>query len=106
MVLAGLEHVEPKLLLGALCEMARQLKKVSSARVLELKNLGESKLIARHAEKRSFKAWQRAQQTERFDFTHEQMKKMITLLGGKMPALDKDISSELWRLLRGVFGGA
>jgi hypothetical protein len=104
-VLAGLDETEPQLLLGALTQMRKQLEKLPAERKLELKKMGEEKLIARNAEKRSFKLWQRSQQTERFDFTQEQMKKMIVAMGGKLPALEKDISSELWRLLRGVFGG-
>ncbi len=104
-VIAGLESIEPNLLLGALCEMSRRLAQVPAERVAELKKIGDTKLAARNAQKRSFKSWQRAEQTERFDFTRDQMKKLILRLEGKMPALDKDISSELLRLLHGVFSG-
>jgi hypothetical protein len=104
--IAKLEDIKPDLLLGALCEMARRLPKLSLARVLELQKLGESKLRARNIEKRSFKTWQRAQKTQRFDFTQEEMKQLIARLGGKQPALEKDIHSELRCLLKGVLDGA
>lgn len=100
--IAGLEHIEPNLLMGALCSMKNQLQKLPEERISALKNLGDEKLLSRSAEKRSFKTWQRAQQTERFDLTQLQMKKLIVYFGGKIPALDKDIPSEFRRLLRGI----
>jgi hypothetical protein len=103
--ISGLEHVEPNLLLGALCEVEKRLNQISSTRLAELKQLGQTKLAARSAEKRSFKSWQRAQQTERFDLTLSQMKKLIVLVGGNLPALEKDVGSELRRILRGALDG-
>jgi hypothetical protein len=98
--IAGLEQIEPGLLVGVLCEVERKIKSLPIERLNELKERGLSILAARNTDKRSFKTWQRAQQTERFDLTLPQMKKLIMRLGGKLPALDKDIGSELLRLFR------
>lgn len=104
-VLANLDHVEPDLLLGAFLEMGKRLANLTDSRLTELKTLGQDKLASRGAEKRSFKSWQRAHQTERFDFSQVQMQRLIVQLGGKLPALEKDIPSELRRLLRGLTDG-
>lgn len=98
--IAGLEQTEPSLLVGVLCEVERKIKSLPTERLNELKEKGLAILAARNTEKRSFKTWQRAQQTERFDLTLPQMKRLIVRLGGKLPALDKDTGSELLRLFR------
>lgn len=104
-VIAGLEQVEPDILLGALSEVARKLPTLPQARLQELRHIGDEKLQSRKAEKRAFKAWQRAEQTERFDLTRTQMLKLILHLGGKIPALEKDIGSELRVLLKRIADG-
>jgi len=98
--IAGLEDIEPAILLGAFLEINTRLRQVSGERLADLKEKGMQALQARNSEKRTFKSWQRAQQTERFDLTREQQKQLIVKLGGKIPVLEKDIPSELQRLLR------
>lgn len=99
-VLAGLDKIAPDVLLGALLEMHSQLQKLTPDRKAALKDKGAQALQARHAEKRSFASWQRAVHRERFDFTRDEMKNLIKKLGGKVPVLEKDVVSELKRLLR------
>lgn len=100
--IADLEEIEPAILLGALLEISEKLRLVSQQRLVDLREKGQQRLQARNTEKRTFKSWQRAQQTERFDLTREQQKHLIVKLGGRVPALEKDIPSELNRLLRGL----
>jgi hypothetical protein len=100
--IAGLEDIEPALLLGAFIEMNTRLRQLSSERLTALKQKGSQALHNRQSEKRSFKSWQRAQSSERFDLTRAQMQALITTLGGKVPALEKDLVSELRRLLRAL----
>jgi len=100
--IAGLDAFEPAILLGAFIEINAKLKQVSKERIAELKEKGLQALQARNTEKRTFKSWQRAQQTERYDLTQGQQKQLIVKLGGKIPVLEKDIAAELRRLLRGL----
>lgn len=99
-VLAGLEKTAPDLLLGALMEMQQHLQKLSGERKAVFKEKGAQALQKRQAQKRSFASWQRATHSERFDFTRDEMKNLIKTLGGKVPVLEKDVVSELKRLLR------
>jgi hypothetical protein len=100
--IAGLEHCPPDILVAALAEIAMRLPQLSSDRIENLKTKGVALLQQRSAEKRSFKAWQRALQAERFDFTPEQIKKLIVALGGEVPVLEKDRTLELKRLVRAL----
>lgn len=101
-VIAGLELIDPAVLLGALSEVARKLPTLPKTRFENLRQIGDQKLKDRQAQKRAFKAWQRAEQTERFDLTQDQMRTLILYLGGKVPALEKDIGSELRVLLKRI----
>ncbi len=103
--LAKLDHLTPDLLLGAFLEVGKRLSHLPESRLTELKALGRDKLVSRNAEKRSFKSWQRAHQTERFDLSKVQMQRLIVKLGGKTPAFEKDIPSELRRLFSEIIRG-
>lgn len=100
--IAGLDVIEPSILLAALVETKIKLQQLSDEQLAPLKQKGLKILEARNAEKRSFKSWQRAQQTERFDLSKKQIQQLIQKLGGKLPALEKDLASELRRLLQRV----
>lgn len=100
LAIAGLDNVEPDLLLGVLTEIEQRLKQLSPDRIQGLREKGGAVLKARNAEKRSFKSWQTAQKTERFDLTETQMKQLILKMGGKLPALEKDIAAHLRHLIR------
>jgi hypothetical protein len=101
-VIAGLEKLPPTILVGALAEVAKRFTQLSPERIETLKEKGAVLLQHRAAEKRSFKEWQRAQQTERFDFTRDQMTKLIVALGGCVPTSEKEWALELKRLVRGL----
>ena len=98
--ISGLENCAPDLLLGALVEVANRLPESTQERVKALQEKGGAILKNRAAEKRSFRSWQRAQQSHRFDWSRNEFKKLILALGGRLPVLDKDIASELRRLVR------
>lgn len=100
--IAGLEDIDPAILVGALTEINVRLRQVSKERLEDLKTKGLEILQARNSEKRTFKSWQRANETARFDFSREQQQQLIIRLGGKVPVLEKDIVSELRRLLKGL----
>lgn len=101
-VIAGLEKLPPDILVGALAEVAKRFTQLSAERIENLKEKGTALLQHRAAEKRSFKEWQRAQQTDRFDFTREQIKKLMVALGGCVPTSEKEWSLELKRLVRAL----
>lgn len=98
--ISGLEDCAPDLLLGALVEVAKRLPELTQVRIKVLQEKGRTILKNRAAEKRSFRSWQRAQQSHRFDWSHTDVKKLILALGGRLPVLDKDAASELRRLVR------
>lgn len=102
--IAGLEDIEPDVLLGALIEINVRLRNLSQQRLSELKQKGFKALQERNAEKRSFNSWRNANKSERFDLTETQIKQLIVKLGGKLPALEKDFVPELNRLLRALNG--
>lgn len=98
-VIAGLENYPPNLLVGALSTVNKRLKQLPNEQQQKLKEEGDVILKRRAADKVSFKRWQRAQQTHRFDLSHEQTKKLIKKLGSKIPVLEKDMPGELLRLV-------
>lgn len=101
-VLAGLENLSPDLLLGMLMTAQKQLTVLPPVKKSALQQLGEKALKARASHKRSFKAWQKNLEAERFDFSKTQMEKLIMKLGGSVPTLTKDISAELQRLVEAL----
>ena len=98
-VIAGLENYPPNLLVGGMAAIHKRLQQLSPNDQEKLKGQGDTILKQRAADKVSFKRWQRSQQSQRFDFTHDQIKKLIKKLGGEIPVLEKDLASELLRLV-------
>jgi hypothetical protein len=100
-VLAGLENIDPALLLGAFLELAAQLPRLGLQHVTRLRNNGLQKLSERKKEKPVYQ--QQATHTlllKEATLKLDEIKKLITRLGGKIPALEKDIVPELYRLMR------
>lgn len=99
--IAGLENLEPTLLLGALMEMARQLPHLSLEHTKQLCEQGIQKLRERNSEKRVYKQ-QKNSELSSIEITLKinEIKKLIVMLGGKTPVLEKDLIPELLRLMR------
>lgn len=98
-VIAELDKLEPNLLMGILKRVQAKLATLSDEKKAALSEAGLQTLQARNAQKRSFSVWQREQNTTRFDLNKPQIAALIAVLDGKLPALEKDYASELWRLL-------
>lgn len=81
-VIAGLEHLEPDLLLGALLSVASQLVHPDAHRDARLRRAGSAALDARAAAKRAFAAHQRAKNLHSVYLTSEQCRRLIRELGG------------------------
>ena len=81
-VIAGLEHLEPDLLLGALLSVAPQLGRPNPHRDARLRRAGGEALDARAAAKRVFAAHQRAKNLHSVYLTSEQCRRLIRELGG------------------------
>ncbi len=61
--IAELDSLPPDLLLGALLVVARQLPRMKPEALEQVRKLGDSKLSARAAQKRAWKAYERASDT-------------------------------------------
>ncbi len=93
--IAGLEEIEAALLLGGLLALAEQLPSLGLQHVAQLRQQGLQKLSERKQKKVVYKP----AQTE-VKLPIDDIKKWIIKLGGKVPALPKDIVPELYRLMR------
>jgi hypothetical protein len=81
-VIAGLEDLEPDLLLGALLLVASQLVRPDARRDARLRRAGSAALDARAAAKRAFAAHQRAKDLHPVYLTSHQCRGLIRELGG------------------------
>lgn len=100
--LAGLEYIEPALLLGVFMQIADQLPQLGLQQVSRLRETGLQKLNARKKEKEQYQLQKPVTIPHLTETTLklEQIKVLITRLGGKVPVLEKDIVPELHRLMR------
>jgi hypothetical protein len=99
--IAGLEDIEPAVLLGAFLEMAQQFLNASTQQLETLRGMGLQKLRERNSEKRIYKQQKEADQTQtEFTLDMKDIKKIIIKLGGRIPVFEKDICPELLRLIR------
>ena len=69
--IAGLEEVEPPLLLGLLLELADHMPAIHPERRAVLAEQGRRRLDERNAEKRAWKAFQKARDLHRVDLTSD-----------------------------------
>lgn len=98
--IAGLEDTEPDLLLGVLAEVADRLPSMRSARLAQLAHRGGEMLRQRNAEKRAWKARERALDLHRVDLTSGQIRVLIRALGGEPPSAREHLVAALSDLLR------
>jgi hypothetical protein len=98
--IAGLEHYDPALLLGAFLNLSQQLSRLSMQQIEQLHTCGLQKLRERNSEKRAYNYSRNQSDKTEITFRIEDIKKLIIKLGGKIPVLEKDIIPELNRLMR------
>jgi len=83
--IAGMERVEPDLLLGALLEVADRLPKMKAARLEELRQRGAAKLDERGTSKRAWRARQAALDLHHVHLTSDQIRGLLRRLGAPIP---------------------
>ena len=83
--IAGMERVEPDLLLGALLEVADRLPKMKAARLGELRQRGAAKLDERGTSKRAWIARQAALDLHHVHLTSDQIRVLLRRLGAPIP---------------------
>ena len=83
--IAGMERVEPDLLLGALLEVADRLPKMKRARLEELRQRGAAKLDERGTSKRAWRARQAALDLHHVHLTSDQIRGLLRRLGAPIP---------------------
>jgi hypothetical protein len=97
--IAGLDSEPPDLLLGALLVVARQLSRMRPEAIEEIRKLGEAKLTERGAEKRAWRAYERASQIRPVYLSTEQLRALISALGRTPPAEESELVPALVALL-------
>lgn len=98
--LARLEYFEPAILLGAFLELREHLSRASIQKIDDLRSDGLQKLRERNAEKRAYQYSRNRSNTIEITLQLNDIKKFITKLGGRVPALEKDIVPEFNKLMR------
>ena len=99
--IGGLEEVEPPLLLGLLLELAERLPEIGAERREVLTERGRQRLDERNAEKRAWKAFQRAQDLHRVDLTSEQVRTLLGALDAPVPGAKDELVVALSEALAG-----
>ena len=102
--IAGLEQIDPELLLGVFCEVAQRLPKLTDHRHAELREKGRARLAERGAEKRAWSAWQSAQHLHQVVLTTDQVQRLIHTLGGTPPQGTDTLISIFTTLVRRLDG--
>lgn len=99
--IAGLENIDPAVLLGAFLEMAEQLPALSLQRIEQLQAFGMQKLRERKSEKQAYRQYQTTPDPKmEVTFNQDEIRNLIIKLDGKIPVLEKDLIPELYRLMR------
>jgi hypothetical protein len=97
--IAGMERVEPDLLLGALLEVAGRLPNMKPARLTELRRRGAAVLDERGTSKRAWSARQAALDLHSVHLTSGQIRWLLGRLGALVPdertALPQALSAAL-----------
>jgi hypothetical protein len=93
--IAGLEHVEPDLLLGALLEVGERLPKMKPSLVERIRARGAAKLDERGSGKRAWRARERGLDLHALYLTSEQIRVILRALGAAVPAQREDLSAAL-----------
>ena len=93
--IAGLEEVEPPLLLGLLLDLADRLRQIEPGLRDSLTERGRRRLHERNAEKRAWKAFQRARDLHRVDLTSDQVRVLLRALEVPVPVTNEELVAAL-----------
>lgn len=93
--IAGLEHVEPDLLLGALLEVGERLPQMKPSLVERMRVRGAAKLDERGSGKRAWRARERGLDLHALHLTSEQIRVILRALGAAVPTQREDLSAAL-----------
>ena len=93
--IAGLEHVEPDLLLGALLEVNERLPQMKPSLVERMRAHGAAKLDERGSGKRAWRARERGLDLHALHLTSEQIRLILRALGAAVPTQREDLSAAL-----------
>jgi len=84
--IAGLEDVEPDLLLGVLVDVAGRLPRVTEAKRDALREGGRRVLAERGTSKRAWRAWESSRDLHSVHLTSDQIRRLLAVLGRQAPA--------------------
>ena len=106
--IAGLEHAEPDLLLGAFLEVSERLPQMKPSLAERMRARGATKLDERGSGKRAWRARERGLDLHAVHLTSEQLRLILRALGAGVPARREDLSAALSRALeeRSAMGAA
>ena len=99
--IAGLEEVEPPLLLGLLLDLADRFGQIEPGLRESLTERGRRRLHERNAEKRAWKAFQRARDLHRLDLTSDQIRVLLRVLEVPVSVPNEDLVAALSESLAG-----
>ena len=97
--IAELDSLPPDLLLGALLVLARQIPRMKPEALEQVRKLGDSKLTARGAQKRAWKAYERASDIRPVYLSAAQLRALISALGCTSSGEDSALVPTLMALL-------
>ncbi len=100
--IAGLEHVEPDLLLGALLEVAERLPRMKPERIAAMRERGGAALDERGTSKRAWSAHQTALDLHNVHLTSEQIRFLLGRLGAAVPGHADELAGALSDAVRGA----
>jgi hypothetical protein len=83
--IAGLDLEPPDFLLGALLSVAQETGQLTDKQREQVAIVGRTKLDERATGKRAWKSWQRAQDLHSITLGSNQVRQIITALGGRPP---------------------
>jgi hypothetical protein len=100
--IAGLDREPPDLLLGGLLELAARLPDLPATRRAVIASAGRAKLDARATSKRAWKSWNRSNSLHNLTLSNEQIRSIISALGGIEPCDSVELPETMLRLLGDV----
>ena len=100
--LARLDLEPPDFLLGALLSIAREASALTVPERAEIAAQGQVKLDERATGKRAWTSWKRARELHGLTLSSEQMRRVITALGGSAPSESEALAPALMRTLAEV----
>lgn len=93
--IAGLEHEEPDLLLGALLEVADRLPHMKRSRIDAMRARGAAKLDERGSGKRAWRTHQRAHDLHALQLTSDQLCRILERLEAPIPKRREELVAAL-----------